>query len=233
MDDRTPHNPVEIATWLESVRQASVDETGLMKTQTAEEAESGVDISRLRANLRLTAEERLARMVAAATFFASIRGTVRRRHSPWPSERGGRGKGDMMLRGLTTISFYASDLDAAKRWYTELLGIEPYFAVKGTDGRPAYIEFRIGDYQHELGVIDSRYAPAGSATGPGGAIVYWHVDDVTATLEKLLSMGAQEHQAPIDRGEGFITASVVDPFGNILGIMYNPHYLDVLNESRR
>jgi hypothetical protein len=73
---------VEIAAWLESVRQASVDETGLIKTQTAKEAESGVDISRLRANLRLTPEVRLARMVAAANFFASIRGTVRRRHAP-------------------------------------------------------------------------------------------------------------------------------------------------------
>ncbi len=133
----------------------------------------------------------------------------------------------MMLRGLTTISFYAADLEAATRWYTELLGVEPYF------NRPGYIEFRIGDYQHELGVIDRRYAPDGAATGPAGAVAYWHVDDVIATLEKLLSMGAKEHQAPTDRGEGFITASVVDPFGNILGIMYNPHYLDVLNESRR
>jgi predicted enzyme related to lactoylglutathione lyase len=139
----------------------------------------------------------------------------------------------MMLRGLTTISFYASDLDAAKRWYTELLGIKPYFAVNGADGRPAYVEFRIGDYQHELGVIDSRYGPTGSAAGPGGAIVYWHVDDVTATFEKLLAMGAKEHKPPTIRGEGFITASVVDPFGNILGIMYNAHYLTVLNESRR
>ena len=82
MDDRTRHNPVEIVAWLESVRQASVDDTGLIKTQTAEEAESGVDRSRLRANLLLTPEERLAQMVAAANFFASIRGTVRRRHSP-------------------------------------------------------------------------------------------------------------------------------------------------------
>jgi hypothetical protein len=82
MGDRTRHNPVELAAWLESVRQASVDETGLIETQTAEEAESGVDTSRLRANLRLTPEERLARMVAAANFFASIRGTVRRRHAP-------------------------------------------------------------------------------------------------------------------------------------------------------
>ena len=82
MDDRTRHQPVEITTWLESVRQASVDETGLINTQTAEEAESGVDISRFRANLRLTPEERLARMVADANFFTSIRGTVRRRHGP-------------------------------------------------------------------------------------------------------------------------------------------------------
>jgi hypothetical protein len=34
--------------------------------------------------------------------------------------------------------------------------------------------------------------------------------------------------APRDQGAGFITASVVDPFGNILGVMYNPHYVAVL-----
>lgn len=130
--------------------------------------------------------------------------------------------GTDILRGLTTISFWTADLPAAKQWYTELLGIDPYFE------RPGYAEFRFGDYQHELGLIDSHYAPDGAATGPGGAVMYWHVDDVTATLGKLLSMGAKEYQVPTDRGEGFITAAVVDPFGNILGIMYNPHYLEVL-----
>jgi predicted enzyme related to lactoylglutathione lyase len=132
-----------------------------------------------------------------------------------------------MLRGLTTVSFWAADLAAAKQWYAELLGIAPYFE------RPGYAEFRLGDYQHELGLIDSRYAPDGSATGPAGAVVYWHVDDVPATREKLLSMGAKEHEAPTDRGQGFITASVVDPFGNILGIMYNPHYLEVLGATKK
>jgi predicted enzyme related to lactoylglutathione lyase len=131
-----------------------------------------------------------------------------------------------MLRGLATVSFWAADHAAAKKWYTEFLGVEPYFERSG------YFEFRIGDYQHELGVIDSRFAPAGSVTGPGGAIVYWHVDDLTATLEKLLSMGATEHAAPTERGAGFITASVIDPFGNILGIMHNPHYLEVLGSAR-
>ena len=41
-------------------------------------------------------------------------------------------------------------------------------------------------------------------------------------------MGATEYQPLTERGTGFITASVVDPFGNILGVMYNPHYLEVL-----
>jgi predicted enzyme related to lactoylglutathione lyase len=127
-----------------------------------------------------------------------------------------------MLRGLATVSFYAADLEAAKRWYTEVLGFEPYF------NRPGYVEFRIGDHQHELGVIDSRYAPGGPATAPAGAVAYWHVDDLPAALDRLLSMGATEHEALTERGAGFTTASVVDPFGNILGVMYNRHYLEVL-----
>lgn len=65
-------------------------------------------------------------------------------------------------------------------------------------------------------------------------MLYWHVDDLTATLEKLLSMGAREHEKPTERGEGtgFVTASVVDPFGNVLGIMSNPHYVEVLASAR-
>lgn len=59
--------------------------------------------------------------------------------------------------------------------------------------------------------------------------MYWHVDDIEATLSRLKSMGAQEYEPLTHRGEGFITASVTDPFGNILGIMYNAHYLEILN----
>ncbi|TWF35728.1 putative enzyme related to lactoylglutathione lyase [Chitinophaga polysaccharea] len=130
------------------------------------------------------------------------------------------------LRGVATISFYAADHTAAKQWYTDLLGIAPYFEV------PGYIEFRIGDYEHELGIIDSRYMPEGAATTPGRAIVYWHVDDVKGTFDRLLSMGAREYEPITDRSHGFVTASVVDPFGNILGVMSNPHYLDILSAGK-
>lgn len=132
-----------------------------------------------------------------------------------------------MLRGFATISFWADDLEAARSWYTELLGIEPYFE------RPGYCEFRLGDLEAELGLIDRRYAPAGSAAGPAGAITYWHVDDLQEALEKVLAMGAKEYQPYTERGAGFVTAAVVDPFGNILGLMYNPHYLEMVKARTR
>jgi predicted enzyme related to lactoylglutathione lyase len=132
-----------------------------------------------------------------------------------------------MLRGLTTVTFYADDLDAARRWYAELLGLEPYF-VRPVEGPPAYVEFRIGDYQHELGILDSRFASPDHSGEPGGAVIYWHVDDIQAAFDRLVSLGATIHQEPIERGPGFVTASVIDPFGNVLGVMFNQHYLDVL-----
>jgi len=133
-----------------------------------------------------------------------------------------------MFRGFATISFYADDLAAARDWYSELLDTKPYFAFPEAPAPPAYIEFRIGDDEDELGFIDRRYAPAGASGSPGGAVMFWHVDDLPGTLAKLLAMGATEYEPLTPRTSGFVTASVVDPFGNVLGIMHNPHYVQIL-----
>src|SRR5688572_2912743 len=126
------------------------------------------------------------------------------------------------LRGFATISYWTDDQEAATRWYADLLGVEPYFV------RDGYVEFRIGDDQDELGIIDRRYAPPGQPTEPGGAVMHWHVDDLDGTYRDLLARGATPYQPPTPREAGFVTASVVDPFGNVLGIMFNPHYLEVV-----
>src|SRR5918994_5721928 len=76
------------------------------------------------------------------------------------------GKEVTMLRGMSTVNLWADDLPAATRWYTELLGVEPYFSSEAAGRGPRFVEFRIGDYQHELGIIDRRFAPAGLAAGP-------------------------------------------------------------------
>ncbi|MEU4338216.1 VOC family protein [Micromonospora lupini] len=139
----------------------------------------------------------------------------------------------MSLRGFATLNIWADDVAAATEWYAQFLGQDAYFSRPGPDGRPAYTEFRVGDYQAELGIIDRRYAPPGAASGPGGAVMHWHVDDLGATVARLLTLGATEYQPITPHGdEGFVTAAVVDPFGNVLGVMTNPHYLDVLSAQR-
>ena len=131
-----------------------------------------------------------------------------------------------MRRGLATLNLYADDLAAARAWYTEVLGIEPYF-VREIHGATAYVEYRVGPREDELGLVDARFAAGDrDPARPGGAVVYWHVDDLDATLERLLALGARLHEPRIERGPGFVTAAVVDPFGNVLGVMYNQHFAE-------
>lgn len=56
---------------------------------------------------------------------------------------------------------------------------------------------------------------------------------MAGTLERLKSLGAKQLEGITERGPGFITASVIDPFGNILGIMTNVHYLKVLSDTKK
>jgi predicted enzyme related to lactoylglutathione lyase len=136
-----------------------------------------------------------------------------------------------MLRGMSTVTYYADDVAAARAWYTEFLGVEAYFEGRAPDGSLGYVEFRIGDYLAELGIAQRKFEVTPS-DGPAGAVLLWAVDDLEATLARLHELGAKTHDEPRVRGEGYVTASVVDPFGNILGIMTNAHYMSVVQENR-
>ena len=142
-------------------------------------------------------------------------------------------KNNHFLRGMATVNFWADDVVAARDWYAELFGVEAYFQ-QPTAENPAYVEFRIGDDEDEFGIIDRKYAPKAMQPGPGGAILFWHVDELGTAFERLKAMGAKEYDPITKRGDsGFVTASVIDPFGNILGIMSNPHYMEVLRSRTR
>ena len=135
-----------------------------------------------------------------------------------------------MFRGFATVNVFADDVVAARDWYAQVFDAEAYYAMPPAPAAPAYVEFRVGDDADEFGIIDSRFAPSGTrdATGPAGAIVHWHVDNLPATIARLLALGATEYQPLTEHGDGgFVTASVVDPFGNVLGVMHNPHFLDI------
>jgi predicted enzyme related to lactoylglutathione lyase len=117
------------------------------------------------------------------------------------------------FQGLRTVIYAAPDLEKAKAWYTSILGIAPYF------DQPFYVGFNVGGY--ELGLDpDSSSTPAGS----GGAIVYWGVVDAAAAFERLLSLGSTARTSVQEVGEGIKVATVLDPFGNIFGVIENPHF---------
>jgi predicted enzyme related to lactoylglutathione lyase len=130
-----------------------------------------------------------------------------------------------MLKGFATVNYFVADLVAATAWYSEVLGIAPYY-----DEVPGYVEFRVGDYLDELGLVDSAYGPVPSAK-PAGEVIFWHVDDLDASFERLVALGASVNQPRVDYGS-FSTASVIDPFGNVLGIMSNPHYVAIVGRLR-
>jgi len=117
--------------------------------------------------------------------------------------------------GVSTVRLHAADLTAARAWYADLLGGDPYFV------RDEYVEWRIGPHDHELGILDVQYAP-GVSTEPAGSVTYWQVDDVEPALADLLARGATVLEDVRDFGGGYRGAVVIDPFGNALGIMQRP-----------
>jgi len=123
--------------------------------------------------------------------------------------------------GIATMNFFASDLEKAKEWYSDLFRIDPYFVV------PGYIEFQLGDDSVELGIIDSKYESGASSEIHSGAVVYWQVSNLDEAAERIKNLGGKVHRPVVERGNGLITASFIDPFGNILGIMHNPHYMEI------
>lgn len=126
-----------------------------------------------------------------------------------------------MLRGLANLNLVADDVPAAVDWYADVLGAPPYF-VRPETGPVEYAEWRFGDDEDELAIMSSAYRP--TLASPGGAVVSLHVDDVPAALASLVERGAAVFEPVIERGGGFVTASIVDPFGNVLGLMTSPHW---------
>ncbi|KAF0249891.1 MAG: hypothetical protein FD167_702 [bacterium] len=118
-----------------------------------------------------------------------------------------------MLLGLRTVIYYVADIDQAKGWYNRALGTKPYF------DEPFYVGYNVGGY--ELGLHPGK---AGSTEKECGVVSYWGVANIEETLKHLLVIGANPHDEIQDVGGGIRVATVIDPFGNILGIIENPNF---------
>jgi len=118
-----------------------------------------------------------------------------------------------MFQGLRTVIYHVDDLERAKAWYSLALGIEPYF------DQPFYVGFNVGGY--ELGLDPDIN---GITIGAGGVGAYWGVSDCESAFNRLVELGGSPLTPVQEVGEGIRVATVTDPFGNVIGVIENPHF---------
>ncbi len=121
--------------------------------------------------------------------------------------------GESRLQGPRTVVYSVPDLARAKDWYTQALGVKPYF------DEAYYVGFNVGGYELGLNPKGTVARPVGS-----GVRVFWGVDNIDEELDRLLGIGAKPHKPVEDIGADIKVASVLDPYGNLIGLIYNPRF---------
>lgn len=108
-----------------------------------------------------------------------------------------------------TVLYPTRALSESKQLFTALLGMEPMA------DSPYYVGFQLGDVQ--IGLV-----PNGHDQGWTGAVCFFDVDDIEATITTATSHGAAVLQSPKDVGRGLLTALLKDAEGNLIGLRQPP-----------
>jgi len=118
-----------------------------------------------------------------------------------------------IILGLRTTIYKVGDIDKAKDWYSKAFNTKAYFE------EPFYVGFNIGGY--ELGLQPEEKPVAEKAES---VVAYWGVEEIDKVYLHLISLGATENEKPFNVGGDLKVASVKDPWGNIIGLIYNPEF---------
>ena len=117
-----------------------------------------------------------------------------------------------MFLGLRTVIYHAPDLAKAKTWYAAAFGVAPYF------DEPFYVGFDLGGFELGLDPDISRVNVGNNA------VAYWGVADIEKAYTRLLEQGAEPREPVKDVGGDIKVATAADPFGNVIGLIQNPHF---------
>ena len=117
------------------------------------------------------------------------------------------------IAGLRTTIYRVADINAAKMWYAKAFQTQPYF------DEPFYVGFDIDGY--ELG-LQPEEEPTHDKTE--SVVAFWGVEDVGQVYNRLIEVGATAWEEPKDVGGNIVVAKVRDPWKNIIGLIYNPHF---------
>ena len=114
------------------------------------------------------------------------------------------------ILGLRTCIYKVGNLSEAKAWYAKAFQTEPYF------DEPFYVGFNIGGF--ELGLLPQE----SYSEKADNILTYWGVKDIKKEYIRLIELGAGEYEPPHSVGEPLMVAGVHDPWGNVIGLIYNP-----------
>ena len=113
-----------------------------------------------------------------------------------------------MFKKLRTVIYHVDDLQKAKTWYAELIGVLPYF------DEPFYVGFNINGFELGLDPDFEEVIERGTQT-----VAFWNVDDIGETVKKFTHAGALLSSRIKEVGGGIKVATVVDPWGNAVGLI--------------
>ncbi len=115
------------------------------------------------------------------------------------------------MLGLRTTIYKVGDINKAKEWYGQVFETKQYF------DEPYYVGFNIGGY--ELGLQPEENP---TTEKPATVISYWGVEDIQAEFDRIVGLGATPSTSPMNVGGPLMVATVKDPWGNLIGLIYNP-----------
>ena len=112
-----------------------------------------------------------------------------------------------MFKKLRTVIYNVSDVQKAKEWYITVTGNQPYF------DEPFYVGFDFNGCELGLHPEDETVVK-GNQT-----VSHWAVDNISECVKLLVEKGATVLADVADVGGGIQVATVIDPWGNAVGLI--------------
>ena len=115
----------------------------------------------------------------------------------------------MEFLGLRTLIYPTLNVDEAKKWWKDFLGVDPHF------DEPFYVGFNVGGY--EIGLNPG-------AAMEFGPMTYIGVNSIEEALSWAKESGARVVSGIEDVGDRIQIAHLISPTGERFGLIVNPHF---------
>ena len=110
-----------------------------------------------------------------------------------------------MATSLDTAIIFTTQMEELAAFYAEALEIGPY------ESSPGHLGCKVGAIYFGFDQVEEPQS--------GSAVTLWFaVDDLEATFERLVSMGAEVRYPPTRKPWGAFLAALSDPDGNMIGL---------------